>query len=136
MGTKSWLIRTIPLFVVLGVLFGWHDWSDHKYLELIFGAVVIAVFEGDLLLRDLKEEQRQNKVLLERLEEGQRQHTLLLERLEEGQRLNTLLLERVGGDAGRRRHLYDPGVAGGQRGLCRRDTGQPELPGGGSEPDD
>lgn len=96
MGTKGWLIRTIPLFVVLGVLFGWHDWSDHKYLELIFGAVVIAVFEGDLLLRDLKEEQRQNKVLLERLEEGQRQHTLLLERLEEGQRLNTLLLERVG----------------------------------------
>jgi len=85
MGTKDWLIRTIPLFLVLGVLFGWHEWSDHTYLGLIFGGVLIILFEGELLLRHLREEQRQNKVLLERIEEGQRRSTPLLERLEEGQ---------------------------------------------------
>ena len=86
MSTKDWLIRTIPLFLVLAVLFGWHEWSDHTYLGLIFGGVLIALFEGELLLRHLREEQRQNRLLLERVEEEQQQNALLLERLEEGQR--------------------------------------------------
>ena len=65
----------------MGLLFGWHDWSDYTYLRLVFGGVVIALFEGEFLLRHLRDEQRQNTLVLERLEEEQRQHRLLLERL-------------------------------------------------------
>ena len=79
MKTKDWLIRTIPLFLVLGLLFGWHDWSDHTYLLLIFGGVLIGLFEGESRLK-------RHTLLLERLEEGQRQNMLLLERLEAEQR--------------------------------------------------
>jgi hypothetical protein len=67
--TKDWLIRTIPLFLVLGVLFGWHEWSDHTYLVLIFGGVRIALLEGESLVERLRQGQRQNTLLLERLEE-------------------------------------------------------------------
>lgn len=82
MSTKDWLIRTIPLFLVLGLLFGWHDWSDHTYLVLIFAGVVIALLEGAHFSQRLRESQRYHRLLLERLEAGQRKNTLLLERLE------------------------------------------------------
>src|ERR1035438_2438697 len=39
-------------------------------------------------------------------------------------------------DAGLRRHLHDPGDPGRQRQLLRGHTGEPELPGDASEPDD
>jgi hypothetical protein len=107
--TKDWFIRTIALFLVLGLMFGWHEWSDHTYLDLIFGGLVIALFEGEYLLKRVREEQRQNNkgqrqntFLLERLEillklqrEEQRQNKPLLESVEEGQRRNALLLERL-----------------------------------------
>ena len=86
MSAKDWLIRTIPLFLVLNMLFGWHGWTDHTYLELIFVGMLIGLFEGGFLLEGVKERQSQNTLLLERLEEGQRENTLLLEQLEEGQR--------------------------------------------------
>lgn len=98
MSTKDWLIRTIPFFLVLGVLFGWHDWSDHTYLVLIFGGVVIALLEGESLVGRLGERQHQNTLLLERLEEGQRKNKLLLERVVEEQRQHGLLLERLGAE--------------------------------------
>lgn len=86
MSTKDWTIRTIPLFLVLGLNFGWHEWSDHTYLELLFYGMLIALFGGEYLIQHLREEQRQNKLTLDRIAEEQRQNGLRLERLEEGQR--------------------------------------------------
>ena len=95
MSTKDWLIRTVPLFLVLGVLCGWHDWSDHTYMTLIFFGVLVGLFEGEFLLDHLRDGQRQNRVLLERAEKEQRENKLLLERVEEEQRENRLSLERL-----------------------------------------
>jgi uncharacterized membrane protein (DUF106 family) len=47
--------------------------------------MVIALFEGEYLIKHLREEQRQNKLVLDRVAEEQQQNTFLLERLEEGQ---------------------------------------------------
>ena len=85
MSAKDWLIRTIPLLLVLKMLLGWHEWDDHTYLELIFFGMLIVIFEGGFRLEGVKERQQQNTLRLERLEEGQRENTRLLERLEEGQ---------------------------------------------------
>jgi hypothetical protein len=82
MSTRHWFIQTIPLLLVLNVLFGWHEWSDLTYLGLIFAGMLVALFEGGLLLDRLNQRQSQNTIVLERLDEGQRQNTLLLERLE------------------------------------------------------
>jgi hypothetical protein len=52
--TKDWYLRwlgwVIPILVIAGVWFGWHDWNDHTYLTAILVGGVIAVFEGKLLL--------------------------------------------------------------------------------------
>ena len=84
--TKDWLIRAIPLLLILNFIFGWHEWSDHTYLIVIFGGLLIAVLEGARLVGRLEDEQRQNKRLLEHIQEEQEQATKLLERIEDGQK--------------------------------------------------
>ena len=84
--TKDWLIRVIPLLLVLNFIFGWHEWSDHTYLIVIFCGLVIAVLEGDRLVGRIEDGQRQNKRLLERVQEEQQQNTMLLERIEDRQK--------------------------------------------------